>query len=163
MVYNYFMKTLKQTKFLMITLSLLVLVGCDQYEFVNLDEYLIIKKDKTKDYPSEIKWSGLNISTKVTTKYMDGRLHYIIFLEDLDGGPIQETDYFENLINNGELRLTFRDIDGFKLHDTSLPIINFTNVTKGNKRFSIREEDSVQFKESEYVKINQVNVGTIGV
>ena len=146
----------------MITISLLVLVGCEKYEFVNTDEYLVVKKDETKEYSDETKWKGLNISSTIKTKYMDGKVHYIIKVEDIDGLPIKETDYYETL-KKGYLKLGFRDKDNFELHDVSIKVSTFTGGMIDDEEMVIFEQGSFDFEESKYIKIDKLTVGTTGI
>ncbi len=156
------MKIRQPNKFLMITISLLVLVGCDNYEFVNTDEYLVVKKDETKEYSNEMTWKGLNISSTVKTKYIDGKFHYRVVLKDLDGVPVPETDYYENL-NKGSLILTFYDIDRFELHKINISVASFTHYyDEDNLVTRIGTQNSENFSESKYLKVDDITVGTRG-
>tara|TARA_B100000131_G_C18033771_1_gene579545 strand:+ start:588 stop:1067 length:480 start_codon:yes stop_codon:yes gene_type:complete len=159
------MKILQLNKTLIITLSVLTLVGCDNYEFVNTDQYHLIKKDEVKYYNGEIKWDGLNISTKVTAKYLDGRFYYKLLVEDLGGGPLQETDYYEAL-RQGTLRLIIYDKDNFEI-ENEIPI----KVTEmynqigqdGKTQVALVLQGSIQMQESKYLKIETITVGTLGI
>jgi hypothetical protein len=147
----------------MITISLLVLVGCDNYEFVNTDEYLVVKKEETKIYYLETTWKGLNILSEVKTKYTDGKVYYIIDVSDIDGVPILETDYYETL-NQGYLEIIFRDKDNFELHEESIKVTNFSiGVDDNNIETTIVKQGSFDLEESEYIKIGKVRIGTQGI
>tara|TARA_Y100000768_G_scaffold369197_1_gene333853 strand:- start:275 stop:700 length:426 start_codon:yes stop_codon:yes gene_type:complete len=140
----------------------MALVGCDNYEFVNLDENIVVKKDETKEYSNEIKWAGLNISSTVKAKYIDGRIHYRVVLQDLDGVPVPDTDYYENL-KKGNLMLTFYDEDRFELHKQYIPIIDFTYYYQDNLVTSIGTQSSENFSESKFLKVDDIMVGTSGL
>ena len=159
------MKILQLNKTLIITLSVLTLVGCDNYEFVNTNEYHLIKKDEVKYFNSEIKWDGLNISTKVTTKYLDGRFYYRILVEDLDGEPLQETVYYEAL-RQGTLRLLIYDKDNFEIvNEIPIKVTEMHNRVgqDGKTRVALVLQGSIQMQESKYLKIDNISVGTRGI
>ena len=148
----------------MITISLLVLVGCDNYEFVNTDEYHVIKKEEVKEFESEIKWDGLNILTELEVKHLDGRFFYKVLVKDLDGEPIQEQDYYEAL-RKGNLRLLIRDKDDFKIvNEIPLKVSLFNSrVGIDNKTpYSLVTQGSIQMEETTYIKIDTIRVGTSG-
>ena len=154
------MKIRETKKFLMITISLLVLVGCDNYEFVNKDEYLVVKKDETKEYSKEINWDDLNILSTVTIKYIGDELHYRIVVRDLDKVPILETDYYENLIQGSQV-LIFSDMDDFRLHKITVPFGDFDWImTDDGKVSHIEGQGSVEFDQSKYSKIHDIRIGT---
>ena len=140
------MKTPLFYKLSIITLFLF-LVSCDNYK--------IVKLDKVKEFSYQITWDDLNISSKVKIKYMDERLHYIVELKDLDGLPIKETDYYESLWN-GSILLRLLDEDSFLLLERDLPLKGFL-YKHSNGTFL--GEGSLQFEESEYLKIHDSQTG----
>tara|TARA_Y100001970_G_C13883752_1_gene675146 strand:+ start:123 stop:566 length:444 start_codon:yes stop_codon:yes gene_type:complete len=147
----------------MVTISLLVLVGCDNYEFVNTDEYLVVKKDDVREFSDETTWKGLNILSITKIKYTDGKVQYKIKVSDIDGEPIKETDYFEKF-KEGSLLISFRDKDNFELHNLRLEVKkSFSTVMEDNIQTSLSSEGSFDFEESKFVKINMVSIGTHGM
>tara|TARA_Y100001954_G_scaffold161998_1_gene171982 strand:+ start:21 stop:518 length:498 start_codon:yes stop_codon:yes gene_type:complete len=165
------MKIGQVNKFLMITISLLVLMGCDPYEFVDTDEYHVVKKDEyhvvkkdeVREFESKIQWGGLNISTELEVKHLDGRLYYKILVEDLGGESIQEQDYYE-VLREGSLRLLITDKDGFEVvNEIQLPVSEFSNQIKDNKRHSLVEQGSLRMEKTTYIQIEQIRMGTIGI
>ena len=150
-------------KLFITTTLLLVLVGCDQYELVNTDEYLLVKKDETKEYVREIRWSGLNILSTVRLKYIEGKLHYRIEVEDLDKVLIKETDYYKSLINGSQV-LVFSDVDNFTLHEIEVPFRKFKNIMNDDgSSSSIEGQGSEEFDEIKFSKIHTVRLGTNGI
>ena len=156
------MKIHQPKKFLMIIISILVLVGCDKYEVVNKDEYLVVKKDEVKSYSWETTWRGLNILSKVKTKYIDGKLLYKISVKDIDGLPITKTDYYETL-KKGNLNIIFRDKDDFVVHEELVGVHTFSIEMVDNIETSIGREGSFDIEEIQYVKIDKVMIGTRGI
>lgn len=147
----------------------MILVGCDNYELVNTDEYrvvntdeyYVVKKNEVRNFESKIQWSGLNISTNLEVKHLDGMFYFKISVEDLEGESIQETDYFENLLKGG-LILYIQDKDGFQIvNEMVLPINLFDNeIGKGNKEHALVEQGSFVMKETTYIQIGEIKVGT---
>ena len=83
------MRIRQVNKFLMVTISLLVLIGCDNYK--------IVKWDEVKEFSYEMTFDDFNLSSKIKIKYMDERLHYQVELGDIDEEQIEETDYYGRL------------------------------------------------------------------
>ena len=149
----------------MIILSGLILAGCDDYELVNTNENLVVKKNEVVTFESEIKWSGLNISIDLKVKHLDGRFFYKIKVEDIGGEPIQEQDYFQDLIK-ARLRLVIQDIDGFEiLNPIVLPFAEFDTEVGGigNMPYSLIKQGSLEMDEETYLQIAQIITGTNGI
>lgn len=153
----------------MITISLLVLMGCDPYEFVDTDEYHavkkdeyhVVKKDEVREFESKIQWSGLNISTELEVKHLDGRFYYKILVEDLGGESIQEQDYYE-VLKKGSLRLLIYDKDGFEtVNEIELPVSGFSNIVKYNKNHSLGQQGSLRMEKTTYIRIEEIKIGTL--
>jgi|TARA_B110000003_G_scaffold183651_1_gene182676 hypothetical protein len=157
------MKILQLNKPLIIILSVLILVGCDNYELVNTDEYHVVKKHEIREFESKIQWDGLNISTYLEVKHLDGKLYYKILVEDLEGESIHEKDYYEVLINKN-LLLFIYDKDDFELVNyIDLPVSTFDDrIGKDNKRYSLVRQGSLRMEETTYIQIVDIRVGTSG-
>ena len=159
------MKIPQLNKLLMIILSGLILAGCDDYELVNTNENLVVKKNEVVTFESEIKWSGLNISIDLKVKHLDGRFFYKIKVEDIGGEQIQEQDYFQDLIK-ARLRLVIQDIDGFEiLNPIVLPFAEFDTEVGGigNMPYSLIKQGSLEMDEETYLQIAQIITGTNGI
>lgn len=157
------MKIPQQIKLLMVTLSILVLVGCDQYDFVNTDEYLVIKKDEIKEFNKTITWSELEISVLVDIKYFNESLNYRIKIEDLKGNVITETDYYSRLMG-GDLELIFRDTDDFDLVKLKRDVSRFANIENSlGKVDELIFHGSVLLDEDTYYKIENLTIYTYGM
>ena len=159
------MKIPQLNKLLIILLSGLILAGCDNYELVNTNENLVVKKNEVKTFESEIEWSGLNISIDLKVKHLDGRFYYKIKVEDLGGEPIQEQDYFQDLIK-ASLLLVIQDIDDFEiLNPIVLPFGEFDTEIGGNgdMPYSLTRQGSLEMEEQTYLQIAQIITGTNGI
>tara|TARA_B100000965_G_scaffold66871_1_gene52411 strand:+ start:1013 stop:1492 length:480 start_codon:yes stop_codon:yes gene_type:complete len=159
------MKIPKLNKLLIIILSGMILAGCNNYELVNTNENLVVKKNEVKTFESEIEWSGLNISIDLKVKHLDGRFYYKIVVEDLGGEPIQEQDYFQDL-SKANLRLIIQDIDDFEiLNPILIPFREFNNLIGADNKtpYSLEKQGSLEMDEETYLQIAQINIGTNGI
>ena len=159
------MKISQLNKLLIILLSGLILAGCDNYELVNTNENLVVKKNEVKTFESEIEWSGLNISIDLKVKHLDGRFYYKIVVEDLGGEPIQEQDYYQDL-RKAKLRLLIQDIDNFEiLNPILIPIGEFVSIIGVDNKtpYSLEKQGSLEMDEETYLQIAQINIGTSGI
>ena len=141
------MRIRQVNKFLMVTISLLVLIGCDNYK--------IVKWDEVKEFSYKMTFDDFNLSSKIKIKYMDERLHYQVELGDIDEEPIEETDYYGRL-SKKSIVLMFFDEDDFLLLETNLPVEEFSRKTSNE---TLIRWGTLESKESTYLKIHDSKTG----
>ena len=138
-------------------------MGCDQYEFVDTDEYLVIKKDEVREFNKKVTWTGLEILVSVDIKYFNQSLNYQISLEDLKGRVISEMDYYSRL-RTGELRLVFQDIDNFDLIKITENVSRYTKVRDYQDQVDeLVLNGSVLLDKETYYKIENLTIKTIDI
>tara|TARA_B100000945_G_scaffold301539_1_gene284404 strand:+ start:652 stop:1095 length:444 start_codon:yes stop_codon:yes gene_type:complete len=98
-----------------------------------------------------ITWSDLNLKANLKTKYFDDKIHYILYIHDINGKPLSETNYYGKFID-GTLVLNFLDKDNFVLDYLIFEVSTATNILDSQNRV-----DSKQFKGSEIFSEDKYN------
>ena len=176
-------------KILLIVLPLLLIVGCNKPEpkfyekggktyFVDnkgevyiidgtskikIEDYVEPSFDDKKIYEDEITWGDLNIKYTVTLKYFSSKLKYRIFMSDIDGKEIGETDWFNRITSHSSYSEPFilspRTGDNF-------PILNiefgqdYTRINDDGKILKLRYEGSKILSKEEFNLIGRVSIQT---
>jgi hypothetical protein len=120
------------------------------------------EKREAKKYEAIKLWSVdlqeyLQFNLTAKTKLADGRLFAIV---EIRGYPSYLSDpRLETKNNNSAISLLFQDDDGFKLHDKTIKISEFSSIMDAmNKKSGLRYEFNEYLSSETYSQIKQLKV-----